>query len=147
MNKEKLKFLELAKALDLMRRGSCLLLMHTRNGLAWFVVPGGRVTDLTAAKIRERAVSDRTTFATAPIDGASHRRKARRHHGTPPHPRSTDTAITKRPGAGTRTPNGTLFPRRFVLGLSQKRKLTSIKTQLTIAANSGRGLSKSPERR
>jgi hypothetical protein len=43
-----------AFALDLMREGRLLTRMHTVNGLRWFVVPGGKVTDKVAERILAR---------------------------------------------------------------------------------------------
>ena len=43
-----------AFALDLMREGRLLTRMHTVNGLRWFVVPGGKVTDKVAEHILAR---------------------------------------------------------------------------------------------
>jgi hypothetical protein len=45
--------LKLKRAIDHMHRGSCLIRMHSSSGAGWFVVPGGPVSDATAAKIRE----------------------------------------------------------------------------------------------
>jgi hypothetical protein len=41
-------------ALDLMREGRPLMKMHTVNGMRWFIVPGGQVTDAVADRILER---------------------------------------------------------------------------------------------
>jgi hypothetical protein len=43
-----------AFALDLMREGRLLMKMHTVQGLRWFVVPGGKVTDNVAERILAR---------------------------------------------------------------------------------------------
>jgi hypothetical protein len=43
-----------AFALDLMREGKLLMKMHTVNGMRWFVVPGGQVTDAVAGRILAR---------------------------------------------------------------------------------------------
>jgi hypothetical protein len=43
-----------AFALDLMREGKLLMRMHTVNGLRWFVIPGGKVTDSVAQRILAR---------------------------------------------------------------------------------------------
>jgi hypothetical protein len=43
-----------AFAIDLMREGKLLMRMHTVNGLRWFVVPGGKVTDSVAKRILAR---------------------------------------------------------------------------------------------
>ena len=48
------KLLKLEKALELMRRGSVLVHMHSAGkNLSWYVVPGGRVTDTVANKLLE----------------------------------------------------------------------------------------------
>jgi hypothetical protein len=44
--------LKLGPALQRMRLGSRLLLMHTREGQCWFVVPGGPVSDGVADQIK-----------------------------------------------------------------------------------------------
>ena len=41
-------------ALDLMREGRPLMKMHTVNGMRWFIVPGGQVTDAVARRILAR---------------------------------------------------------------------------------------------
>ena len=41
-------------ALDLMRKGRPLIKMHTVNGMQWFIVPGGQVTDAVAGRILAR---------------------------------------------------------------------------------------------
>jgi hypothetical protein len=41
-------------ALELMREGKLLRKMHTHNGMRWFVVPGGQVTDAVARRILAR---------------------------------------------------------------------------------------------
>jgi hypothetical protein len=41
-------------ALELMREGKLLMRMHTMNGLRWFVVPGGKITDRVAKCILAR---------------------------------------------------------------------------------------------
>ena len=47
--------LKLEQALRRMRSGARLVRMHgARNGLSWYVVPGGAVTDSVADKLRER---------------------------------------------------------------------------------------------
>jgi hypothetical protein len=43
-----------AFALELMREGNLLMRMHTTNGLRWFVVPGGKVTNSVAERILAR---------------------------------------------------------------------------------------------
>ena len=43
-----------AFALELMRKGNPLTKMHTHNGMRWFVVPGGQVTDTVARSILAR---------------------------------------------------------------------------------------------
>lgn len=41
------------RATDLMRAGSCLAQMHTKNGSEHFIVPGGKVMADIAAKLKE----------------------------------------------------------------------------------------------
>jgi hypothetical protein len=41
-------------ALDLMREGKLLIKMHTTNGMRWFIVRGGPVTDSVAERILAR---------------------------------------------------------------------------------------------
>jgi hypothetical protein len=41
-------------ALEYMREGRPLVRMHTPTGLEWYVVPGGRVSDVVAARILAR---------------------------------------------------------------------------------------------
>jgi hypothetical protein len=41
------------EALDLMRTGSRLVKIIGRGGAMWFVIPGGQVTDVIAARIKE----------------------------------------------------------------------------------------------
>jgi hypothetical protein len=41
-------------ALELMREGKLLMKMHTVNGMRWFVVPGGQISDKTAERILAR---------------------------------------------------------------------------------------------
>jgi hypothetical protein len=41
-------------ALELMREGRPLMKMHTVNGMRWFIVPGGQVTDAVAGRILAR---------------------------------------------------------------------------------------------
>jgi hypothetical protein len=41
-------------ALELMREGKPLMKMHTHNGMRWFVVPGGQVTNAVAHCILAR---------------------------------------------------------------------------------------------
>jgi hypothetical protein len=43
-----------AFALELMREGKLLMRMHTTNGLRWFVVAGGKLTDSVAERILAR---------------------------------------------------------------------------------------------
>ena len=43
-----------ASALELMRQGRPLMRMHTVNGMRWFIVPGGQVTDAVASRILAR---------------------------------------------------------------------------------------------
>ena len=43
-----------ADALELLRKGRPLQKMHTHNGMRWFVVPGGQVTDAVACRIPAR---------------------------------------------------------------------------------------------
>jgi hypothetical protein len=41
-------------ALELMREGKVLMRMHTVNGMRWFIVPGGKITDSVANRILAR---------------------------------------------------------------------------------------------
>jgi len=41
-------------ALKLMREGKLLMKMHTVNGMRWFIVPGGQITDAVAGCILAR---------------------------------------------------------------------------------------------
>jgi hypothetical protein len=41
-------------ALGLMREGKPLMKMHTVNGMRWFIVPGGQVTDAVASRLLAR---------------------------------------------------------------------------------------------
>jgi hypothetical protein len=41
-------------ALKLMREGRPLIRLHSVNGLRWYVVPGGQVADVVAARILRR---------------------------------------------------------------------------------------------
>ena len=41
-------------ALELMREGKLLMRMHTVNGMRWFIVPGGKITDSVAKRIFAR---------------------------------------------------------------------------------------------
>jgi hypothetical protein len=43
-----------AFALDLMREGKLLMRMHTINGMRWFIVPGGKLSDSVAKRILAR---------------------------------------------------------------------------------------------
>jgi hypothetical protein len=49
----KAKSVKYERAVDLMRIGARLCMMHTTDGLAHFVVPGGQVTPATAEKIKQ----------------------------------------------------------------------------------------------
>src|SRR6266436_2236896 len=42
-------------ALKLMREGRPMLKMHTRQGLQWFVAPGGQITNTVASRILARS--------------------------------------------------------------------------------------------
>jgi hypothetical protein len=42
------------RAADLMRTGSALVRMHTRDGTAWFLVPGGEVSEKMARALIQR---------------------------------------------------------------------------------------------
>ena len=48
------KQLKYKRAADLMRAGYPLMKMHTVHGAAWFIVPGGEVSDDVALKLIER---------------------------------------------------------------------------------------------
>jgi hypothetical protein len=50
-----------AFALELMRKGRPLQKMHTVNGMRWFIVPGGQVTDDVAAAYWRAAMCSRAT--------------------------------------------------------------------------------------
>ena len=50
-----MKNLPETKALELMREGRPLVRMHTNDGLRWYVVPGGWITDAIAQQILRRS--------------------------------------------------------------------------------------------
>jgi hypothetical protein len=50
-----LKTKTVLQAADLMRAGSTLMQMHSRNGLRWYLVPGGEVTERVAAELLARS--------------------------------------------------------------------------------------------
>jgi hypothetical protein len=41
-------------AADLMREGRSLMQMHSGNGVGWYIVPGGEVTEKVATALLER---------------------------------------------------------------------------------------------
>jgi hypothetical protein len=49
----KTKSIKYDRAVDLMRSGSRLCKMHANGGSEHFMVPGGRITDAVAARIKE----------------------------------------------------------------------------------------------
>ena len=53
MRKRAMKTISYLRAIDRMRGGARLIKLHTGNGFARYVVPGGEVTTVTAEKIKE----------------------------------------------------------------------------------------------
>jgi hypothetical protein len=48
------KINDVRTAADLMRRGRPLVQMHKRNGVGWYMVPGGELTERVALTLFER---------------------------------------------------------------------------------------------
>jgi hypothetical protein len=48
------KITDSLRAIDLMRTGGMLVQMHARDGLHWYVVPGGEVTPRIAGELLAR---------------------------------------------------------------------------------------------
>jgi len=49
-----LKIENVLQAANLMRAGSILTQMHGKNGLCWYIVPGGEITERTANQLLAR---------------------------------------------------------------------------------------------